>query len=129
MSFRASRQRLLLQARKLKMMCVPEGGQNLEWDLSYMIDGQYSRVHLYSRHLTKLFFFSGMTTVEHALPVPVLYDDVITLFALSGTGSTPTHLVNYVGAWGEQYVWTAEDVPNDTKYVSPRLLLIMLISN
>jgi hypothetical protein len=56
-----------------------------------------------------------MTTVEHALPIPVLYDDVLTLYALSGTGSTPTHLVNYGGAWGEQLVWATEDIPNDPK--------------
>lgn len=56
-----------------------------------------------------------MTTVEHALPVPELFDDVLTLFALSGTGSTPTHIVNYGGAWGEQYVWATEDIPNDPK--------------
>lgn len=35
-----------------------------------------------------------MTTIEHNLPVPVLYDDITTLFALSGTGNTPTHLVS-----------------------------------
>jgi len=57
-----------------------------------------------------------MTTVEHALPVPVLYDDVLTLYALSGTGATPTHIVNYGGAWGEQLVWATEDIPNDPKY-------------
>jgi hypothetical protein len=64
--------------------------------------------------LTK--YFWGMTTVEHALPVPTLYDDVLTLYALSGTGSTPTHIVNYGGAWGEQFVWANEDIPNDPKY-------------
>ncbi|KAG5651505.1 hypothetical protein H0H81_008399 [Sphagnurus paluster] len=32
-----------------------------------------------------------------------------------GTGSTPTHLVNYGGAWGEQLVWATEDIPNDPK--------------
>ena len=58
-----------------------------------------------------------MTTVEHALPIPVLYDDVLTLYALSGTGATPTHIVNYGGAWGEQLVWASEDIPNDPKYV------------
>ena len=58
-----------------------------------------------------------MTTVEHALPVPQLYDDVLTLFALSGTGSTPTHIVNYGGAFGEQAVWATHDVPNDSKCV------------
>ena len=56
--------------------------------------------------------------MEHALPVPQLYDDVLTLFALSGTGSTPTHIVNYGGAFGEQAVWATHDVPNDPKYVA-----------
>ena len=56
-----------------------------------------------------------MTTVEHALPVPTLYDDVQSLYVLSGTGATPTHLVNYGGAWGEQLVWATHDVPNDPK--------------
>ncbi|KAF7356578.1 Amidohydro-rel domain-containing protein [Mycena venus] len=92
---RASRQRLLNAARNLTMLCVPEGGMNFDWDLTYIVD--------------------GMTTLEHAMPVPVLYDDVLTLFALSGTGYTPTHIVNYGGAWGEQLVWATEDVPNDPK--------------
>ena len=56
--------------------------------------------------------------MEHAIPIPTLYDDVLTLFALSGTGSTPTHVVNYGGAWGEQLVWAIRDVPNDPKFVS-----------
>ncbi|KDQ62649.1 hypothetical protein JAAARDRAFT_171198 [Jaapia argillacea MUCL 33604] len=92
---RASRQRLLLAARNLSMLCVPEGGMNQDWDLTYIID--------------------GMTTVEHPLPVPYLYDDVLNLYALSGTGSTPTHIVNYGGAWGEQLVWARADIPNDPK--------------
>ena len=58
----------------------------------------------------------GMITVEHNLPVPVLHDDVLNLFALSGTGNTPTHIVNYGGAHGEQFVWAHVDVPNDPKY-------------
>ncbi|KAF8810077.1 hypothetical protein BYT27DRAFT_7162151 [Phlegmacium glaucopus] len=92
---RASRQRLLKVAQNISMLCVPEGGMNYDWDLTYIID--------------------GMTTVEHAIPVPTLYDDVITLYALSGTGSTPTHIVNYGGAWGEQLVWATQDIPNDPK--------------
>ena len=59
-----------------------------------------------------------MTTVEHAIPVPVLYEDVLTLYVLSGTGSTPTHIVNYGGTFGEQLVWALGDVPNDPKFVS-----------
>ncbi|KAJ8696814.1 hypothetical protein PTI98_006650 [Pleurotus ostreatus] len=92
---RASRQRLLLEARNLSMLCVPEGGMNQDWDLTYIVD--------------------GMTTVEHNLPVATLYDDVINLFAFSGTGNTPTHIVNYGGAHGEQFVWANVDVPNDPK--------------
>ncbi|OJT07280.1 hypothetical protein TRAPUB_1877 [Trametes pubescens] len=89
---RASRQRLLLAARNLSMLCVPEGGMNYDWDQTYIVD--------------------GMTTIEHPLPIPVLYDDIINLFALSGTGSTPTHIVNYGGVMGEQYIWANEDIPD-----------------
>ncbi|KAJ7284597.1 hypothetical protein C8J57DRAFT_1289035, partial [Mycena rebaudengoi] len=92
---RASRQRLLAAAKNLTMLCVPEGGMNYDWDLTYILD--------------------GMTTLEHSMPVPTLFDDVITLFALSGSGYTPTHLVNYGGAFGEQLVWATEDIPNDPK--------------
>ncbi|KAJ7593461.1 hypothetical protein C8J56DRAFT_931144 [Mycena floridula] len=92
---RAARQRLLLAARNLSMLCVPEGGMNYDWDLTYIVD--------------------GMTTVEHAIPVPVLYEDVLKLYAWSGTGSTPTHIVNYGGTMGEELVWATEDVPNDPK--------------
>jgi hypothetical protein len=67
-------------------------------------------------HSTK---YIGMTTIEHALPVPQLYEDVLTFYALSGTGSTPTHIVNYGGTWGEQLVWAHQNVPNDPKHVMP----------
>ncbi|ESK86757.1 amidohydrolase [Moniliophthora roreri MCA 2997] len=92
---RASRQRLLKAARKLGMLCVPEGGANWDWGLTYIID--------------------GMTTHEHNLPVPVIYDDVAQLFAHSGTVYTPTHLVHYGGLLGEVHVWANHDVPNDPK--------------
>ncbi|KAJ4475736.1 hypothetical protein J3R30DRAFT_3294599 [Lentinula aciculospora] len=92
---RATRQRLLLAGRNMSMLCVPEGGMNYDWDLAYIMD--------------------GMTTLEHSLPVPVQYADVLTLFALSGTANTPTHLVNYGGTFGEQFIWAAEDVPNNSK--------------
>lgn len=62
---------------------------------------------------------TGMTTVEHAIPIPTLYNDVLFLYARSGTGSTPTHVVNYGGPFGEQLVWAFMDVPNDPKYVYP----------
>ncbi|TFK87930.1 hypothetical protein K466DRAFT_599091 [Polyporus arcularius HHB13444] len=92
---RASRQRLLLASRELGMLCVPEGGMNYDWDQTYIVD--------------------GMTTVEHSIPIPVLYEDMLTFYALSGTGATPTHIVNYGGVMGEQYVWATEDIPNNSK--------------
>lgn len=96
------------------MLCVPEGGMNQDWDLTYIIDGMRLVQNTSESQFTLCI---GMTTVEHALPVPTLYDDILTLYALSGTGATPTHIVNYGGAWGEQWVWATEDVPNDPKYV------------
>lgn len=85
---------------------------------------------------------TGITVVEHNLPVTELYDDVLTLFALSGSGSTPTHIVNYggelrqsalvllsidfpiQGPFGEQWLWATEDIPNDEKYVCLRDVLV-----
>ncbi|KAG0706559.1 hypothetical protein DFH29DRAFT_901726 [Suillus ampliporus] len=92
---RAARQRLLTAARELGMLCVPEGGMNYDWDLTYIVD--------------------GMTTIEHNIPVSKLYDDILTLYTMSGTGSTPTHIVDYGGMFGEQYLWATEDIPNDLK--------------
>ncbi|KAF8919205.1 hypothetical protein CPB85DRAFT_1549164 [Mucidula mucida] len=92
---RAARQRLLKKGRELGLLCVPEGGGYYDWDLTYIID--------------------GMTTVEHSIPVSVLYDDVLMLYAQSGTGATPTHVVSYGGAFGEEYEWAHYDVPNDPK--------------
>jgi hypothetical protein len=59
--------------------------------------------------------YAGMTTLEHSLPIPVLYDDILKLYAYSGTAATPTHVVNYGGTWGEEYVWATEDLPHDKK--------------
>ena len=104
---------LLTVAKNLSMLCVPEGGMNYDWDLTYIIDGMPGLVY----RLFGTEFILGMTTIEHALPIPELYEDVLTLYAMSGTGSTPTHIVNYGGAWGEQLVWANNDVPNDPKYI------------
>ncbi|KAJ4475757.1 hypothetical protein J3R30DRAFT_3294092 [Lentinula aciculospora] len=92
---RASRQRLLAAAKELGMLCFPEGGANYDWNLAYIID--------------------GMTTLEHTLPFAAIYEDVTNLFVKSRTSYTPVYLVNYVGPWGEEYVWANHDVPNDLK--------------
>ena len=67
-----------------------------------------------------------MTTIEHNIPVSMLYDDILTLYVMSGTGSTPTHIVDYGGMFGEQYLWATEDIPNDAKYVSGSAFHCML---
>jgi imidazolonepropionase-like amidohydrolase len=42
----------------------------------------------------------GHTGVEHSLPVPKIYKDVVTLFAKSRSGYTPTLIVGYGGLSG-----------------------------
>ncbi len=80
---RDSRQMIIKAARELQMLVVPEGGS-----LAYM---------------NETMVLDGHTGVEHSLPVPRLYKDVVTLFAKSGTGYTPTIIVGYGGLFGENY--------------------------
>ena len=77
------RQMIVKAARELQMEVVPEGGSLLYFNESMVMDGH--------------------TTVEHSLPVPRLYKDVVTLFAKSQTGYTPTLIVDYGGLSGEYY--------------------------
>lgn len=77
------RQMIIKAARELQMEVVPEGGSLLYMNESMVLDGH--------------------TTVEHSLPVPKLYKDVVSLFAKSKTGYTPTLIVGYGGLSGELY--------------------------
>lgn len=92
---RSSRQRLLLEAAELGMLVVPEGGWSLDWDLSYFID--------------------GYTSLEHPVPVPELYDDVLSLIEVSGSSYTPLAVMNYGGIFGQHYIHQKFDIPNDEK--------------
>jgi imidazolonepropionase-like amidohydrolase len=74
---------------------VPEGGGDLEMDLTMVLDGH--------------------TTVEHALPIVPLYKDVITLMAASRTAYTPTLLVAYGGLSGEHWFYQHDDVWKDER--------------
>ncbi|THH10405.1 hypothetical protein EW145_g1350 [Phellinidium pouzarii] len=109
---RASRQRLLLEARNLSMICVPEGTGISRISSTASHNRSLRRKYVFA---DIVFLRKGMTTVEHSLPIPELYEDVLTLYALSGTGATPTHIVNYGGTMGEQYVWANVNVANDPK--------------
>jgi imidazolonepropionase-like amidohydrolase/Tol biopolymer transport system component len=80
---RDARQMIVKAARELKMMVVPEGGSLFYMNLTHLTDGH--------------------TGIEHSLPVPNLYTDVVTLFAKSKVGYTPTLIVGYGGLAGENY--------------------------
>ncbi|MGE5813745.1 MAG: amidohydrolase family protein [Acidobacteriota bacterium] len=80
---RDARQMIIKAARELQMEVVPEGGSLLYYNETHVMDGH--------------------TGVEHSLPVPRLYKDVVTLFAKSTSGYTPTMIVGYGGLSGEYY--------------------------
>ncbi len=80
---RDQRQQVIQAGRELKMMVVPEGGSTFYWNITQILDGH--------------------TGIEHSLPVSPLYKDVVTLFARSSTGYTPTFVVSYGGLFGENY--------------------------
>jgi imidazolonepropionase-like amidohydrolase/Tol biopolymer transport system component len=87
---RDARQMIIKAARELQMEVVPEGGSLLYFNETMVLDGH--------------------TTVEHSLPVPRLYKDVVTLFARSRTGYTPTLIVGYGGLSGEFYWYQKTNV-------------------
>jgi imidazolonepropionase-like amidohydrolase len=55
----------------------------------------------------------GHTGVEHSVPVPRIYKDVIQLFARSKSGYTPTLIVGYGGLSGEYYWYQHTNVWED----------------
>ncbi len=87
---RDARQMIIKAARELQMEVVPEGGSLLYYNETHVMDGH--------------------TGVEHSLPVPRLYKDVVTLFAKSKSGYTPTMIVGYGGLSGEYYWYQHDNV-------------------
>jgi imidazolonepropionase-like amidohydrolase len=81
---RDARQMILKAARELQMNVVPEGGSLYTMNTTHVQDGH--------------------TTVEHNLPVPTLYNDLIQVFAKSGVAYTPTLIVSY-GALSGEFYW------------------------
>ncbi len=92
---RNQRQWLLQAAREESLMVVPEGGGDLEMDMTMVLDGH--------------------TTVEHALPVTPLRKDVVTLLGRSQTAYTPTLLVAYGGISGDRWFYQHYDVWKDER--------------
>ena len=87
---RDTRQMFLKAARELRMMVVPEGGSLLYHDETMIQDGH--------------------TGIEHNLPPAPLYNDVVTLFAKSQVGYTPTLIVTFGGLMGEYYWYQHDEV-------------------
>ena len=102
---RDQRQQVIEAAAELGMMVVPEGGSLLFHNLTMILDGH--------------------TTIEHALPVAPLYEDILQLFAASKTAYNPTLVVGYGGIWGENYWYQETDVWKDERLLTfvPRSLV------
>jgi Tol biopolymer transport system component/imidazolonepropionase-like amidohydrolase len=88
---RDARQMIIKAARELQMEVVPEGGSLVYTDITMVLDGH--------------------TGLEHSLPVPHVYQDVISLFAgPNRSGYTPTLIVGYGGLFGENYWYERTNV-------------------
>jgi len=102
---REQRQQILAAARELDMLVVPEGGSLFEHNMTMVVDGH--------------------TGIEHTIPVPAIYKDVLQLWPKGGVGYTPTLLVGYGGLFGETYWYQHTDVwknPRLSKFVPPEIL-------
>ena len=102
---REQRQQIIQAARELGMMVVPEGGSLYQHNMSMIADGH--------------------TTIEHAIPVAKMYDDVLQFWSQSSTAYNPTLVVAYGGAWGEKHFYDTTQVWADpilSQYVPRRML-------
>jgi imidazolonepropionase-like amidohydrolase/Tol biopolymer transport system component len=87
---REQRQQVITAARELGIHVYPEGGSTFFHNLTMILDGH--------------------TGIEHNLPVYPLYKDVLELYGASGSGYTPTLVVNYGSITGEHYWYQTSNV-------------------
>jgi Tol biopolymer transport system component/imidazolonepropionase-like amidohydrolase len=102
---RDQRQQIIEAARQLNINVVPEGGSLYQHNMSMIVDGH--------------------TTIEHSIPLAHLYDDVRQLWSQTDVAYTPTLIVAYGGAFGENYWYQESPVWNDPllqQYVPRRIL-------
>ncbi len=92
---RDQRQMVLEAARRLGVMVVPEGGMRFESNMSQIMDGH--------------------TTIEHALPVHAIYDDVKQFWRQTEVVYSPTFSVAYGGLFAEEYFYAHDDVWNNER--------------
>ena len=102
---RDQRQQIIEAARQLNMSVVPEGGSLYQHNMSMVVDGH--------------------TTIEHSIPLAHLYADVRQLWGQTDVAYTPTLIVAYGGAFGENYWYQESPVWADPllqQYVPRRVL-------
>ncbi|QIG79391.1 amidohydrolase family protein [Stakelama tenebrarum] len=92
---RRERQIMIAASAQLGMMPTTEGASDLYLNLTHAIDG-----------------FAGN---EHSLPIAPIHDDVIQLFARSGTAYNPTLIVLYGAAEMEHEQMGLHDMLGDAK--------------
>jgi imidazolonepropionase-like amidohydrolase len=95
---REQRQQVLKAARDLELLVVPEGGSTFYTNITMILDGH--------------------TGIEHNIPVAPLYDDVMSLWAETEVGYTPTLIVSYGGLSGEYYWYQHQDVWNEERLLA-----------
>ena len=102
---RDQRQQIIEAARQLNMSVVPEGGSLYQHNMSMVVDGH--------------------TTIEHSIPLAKIYSDVHQLWGQTDVAYTPTLIVAYGGAFGENYWYQESPVWADPllqQYVPRRML-------
>ncbi|WP_379552234.1 amidohydrolase family protein [Qipengyuania sp. DGS5-3] len=102
---REQRQMVVAAARAENMMVVAEGGSLFGMDMNMIADGN--------------------STMEHNIPVDVMYEDMLQMFGGSDTNYTPTLGVTYGGLAADPYWRQATDVFDNPLLVHtpPRILM------
>ena len=102
---REQRQMVVRAAAAENMLVVAEGGSLFGMDMNIAADGN--------------------STLEHNVPVDVMYEDVLQFFSKSGTNYTPTLVVTYGGLAGDPYWRQATNVWENPLMVHtpPKMLL------
>ena len=102
---REQRQQVVAAAREENMLVVAEGGSLFGMDMNLIADGN--------------------STLEHNIPLDVMYEDVLQMFGQSDTNYTPTLVVTYGGLAGDPYWRQATDVFDNPLLVHtpPKMLL------
>jgi imidazolonepropionase-like amidohydrolase/Tol biopolymer transport system component len=102
---REQRQMVARAAAAEKMLVVAEGGSLFGMDMNLVADGN--------------------STLEHNVPVDVMYEDVLQFFGQSNSNYTPTLVVTYGGLAGDPYWRQATNVWENPLMVHtpPKMLL------